>query len=159
MPRTFPLTIINAINNLDTDRQFLVLLEVSHEGNEPVRLVNDTDDLVYQNNTYVGFPFAINLPSDSEEIVPRFQVVVQNATRPLVAEVRRTAGTAARPTVNVHIISLGPTQELLVSWENFEMVNVRYTVDVMEFELVLETFLNEPFPAESFTPNNFPAIF
>ena len=65
----------------------LVLLQIDHASiSPPLRLVNDTSNVVSNGNTYVGLPFAVTLPTDQAREVPRAQLQMDNVGRDITAE-------------------------------------------------------------------------
>lgn len=66
------------------DEPFLVLLEITHPDlSVPVRVVNDTVNITARGNEYVACPFALILPDDVAEQVPKAQLRVDNIGREL----------------------------------------------------------------------------
>jgi len=161
MARTLPVSVVEAVNAQTTGSAFLSLLTIEHPDWDTVRLVNDITDLTFDSNTYTAFPFAISLPPDTEELQPRMRVAVQNAERTLVDEMRAIAGNRTRATATLEVVESDSsgTVTSVATWSQFELVNVQYNVDVLTFDLVIETFISEGFPKDSFAPSTFPGVF
>lgn len=65
----------------------LMLLEITHPNfAEPVRLVNDTRDLVALGFNWIALPFAITLPNDTSKESPRARLQMDNVGRDLSAD-------------------------------------------------------------------------
>ncbi len=84
-----------AMMQQETGEVPLVLLTITHPTlPEPIRLVNDattesgSTNLVRGGNTYVAYPFDIQLPSDVENEAPRARLTVSNVSREIVAFAR-----------------------------------------------------------------------
>lgn len=66
------------------DEPFLVLLEITHvDLAVPVRVVNDTIDIVIQGNNFIACPFRVRLPDDVDQQVPSATLEVDNVGREL----------------------------------------------------------------------------
>lgn len=88
-----PPEIFRAANRLDQDSPWLVLLKVQIEGESPMYLVNNTEDIVYQGNTHIAFAFTIDRPKESSKgEIPTVQLAVANATKTLQFYVERYNG-------------------------------------------------------------------
>lgn len=159
MARTVPSAVVSAINAQTTSSVFLVLMDIVHPSFTTVRIVNNTDNITSNGNTYTAFPFNVILPPDTEEFQPKLQVGVVNVTRLLIDEVRTIAGSDQRATATITVIEASDPDTALATYSNFEVVNLRYDANEMSFDLIIDTFLTEPFPAGSFTPSTFPGLF
>ena len=159
MARTVPSAVVSAINAQTTSSVFLVLMDIVHPSFTTVRIVNNTEDITSNGNTYTAFPFNVVLPPDTEEFQPKLQVGVVNVTRLLIDEVRTIAGSDQRAKATITVIEASDPDTALATYSNFEVVNLRYDANEMSFDLIIDTFLTEPFPAGSFTPSTFPGLF
>ena len=66
---------------------FLWLLTISGGGlPEPIRLVNDTRNLVSNGNTFLALPFEVVPPKNTAKEVPRAQLRIDNIGRELLAQ-------------------------------------------------------------------------
>lgn len=52
---------------------------------EPIRLVDDTRNLVSNGETFIGLPFEMVLPKEAAKEVPRVQLRIDNVGRELIA--------------------------------------------------------------------------
>lgn len=78
MPRVLSPTFRRNIEEPRNDELLVVLLEITHEQiAQPIRVANDVVDYKYEDNTYVGFPFELEVLSDTEQ-TPRAQLRIQN---------------------------------------------------------------------------------
>jgi len=159
MARTLPTTIVQAFNAQTTSILPLVLLTVTHSSFTAVRVVNNTQDVVSNSNTFTAFPFTIVLPADTEELEPVFRVTITNVTRLLIEELRTIAGSRERALVTIHLVEYDDPDTVLIEWSDFEMADISYNATTMAFALTIESFLTEPFPALSFTPSTTPGVF
>lgn len=66
------------------DEPFLVLLEITHPDlTEPVRVVQDSQDLTFEGNTYIACPFDVVLPDDVAGQLPQAKLQIDNIGREL----------------------------------------------------------------------------
>lgn len=159
MARTMPTVIVEALNASSTSEAFLVLLEISHSLFTTQRVVNNTEDITSNGNVYTRFPFQMIAPPDSDEFRPRIQVVAFDAVGELVTDMRTIAGGRERASCTVTIIAASDPDTALAQWADFEVVGVEYNAEALRFELVVESFLSEPYPADTMNPANFPGLF
>jgi|GEM_PF-1949239 len=80
MPRTISASFRNAAESQYEDEVDLAFLTISHELlADPIRVVWDAKDFVWNGNTYIGFPFDLVLLSDDDNSPPRAaQIQFQN---------------------------------------------------------------------------------
>lgn len=105
---------LTALQRVDDPFGTLHLLEITGDGiPAPVRLVNDTRNVVHLGNTYVGIRFALILPKQADREIPRAQIRVDNVGRELVEDLE----------------ALPPGAEL---WATIKVVH-RKTPDVVDF--------------------------
>ena len=159
MARSLPTSVVEALNSQTTDNVFLVLMSISHSSFDTVYIVNNTEAITSNGVEYVAFPFSVVLPPDTEEFQPKLRVTAINVTRLFIDEVRSLAGANLRAKATVTVIEASDPDTVLAQWSNFEVVNASYNAQEMTFDLIIETFLTEPFPSGSFTPSDFPGIF
>lgn len=141
----------------ETKEVFLFLLTLSHDSmDEPIRIVNDQNDLISGGYTYVMFPFEIVLPSQQEDQAPMAQIKIDNVDRRIVRAVRSIDG-PIDAMLQIVLASQPDTVEWL--YEGFQLRSVSYDAIYVEGELRLEEILVEPFPKDLFTPGSFPGLF
>lgn len=88
-----PPTVLREVNTLDADSPWLILLDINISGEEPIRLVNNNEDVTYQGNVYIAFGFTITMPTQSSKgEIPSVQLSVANSTRTLQTYVEQYSG-------------------------------------------------------------------
>lgn len=144
----------------ETGDIFLPLLTITHADlAAPIRVVADTIDMTYGANTYVGLPFELSLPPDTEDRVPEVSLTVDNVDQQIVQAVRTIT---SPPTVTLEIVrkdnggvitsELGPM--------NFRMNSSNYDALKVSATLGYESdFLNEPATIHRFDPVTAPGVF
>jgi len=104
----------SAVQRVSDPQGLLTLLTLTGGGiPAPVRLVNDTRELVSAGQTYLPLPFEVVLPKEAAKEVPRAQLRMDNIGRELVAELE----------------ALDPGAELMATIS----IVYRATPDVVEF--------------------------
>lgn len=159
MARTIPTSVIEAVNAQTTDKAFLFLLEVTHSTFDTIRVVNNTEIITSGGNAYLPFPFSVILPPDSDEFQPILRINIVNVSRLLVTELRSIAGSREKIKCTIKVIDGSAPDVSLATWSEFEVANVSDNADTMTFDLVIENFLSEPFPGDSFAPSTFRGVF
>ena len=157
MSRSISATAKAAAFAQQTDQVYIVLLTIDQEDlDAPIRLANNYTDIVSGGETYTGFPFAIELPTDQDEQIPAARLTIDNVDRAIVNAVR-TMTTGAVVTVSVVLAASPNTVEI----GPFVMTlrNVSWNATTVSGTLQSEDLLNEPFPGEFMTPNTFPGLF
>lgn len=141
----------------DTVDVWLVLIEIDHETlAEPVRVVNNTENITSNGDLYVAYPFEITLPDSREDAPPRARLSIDNVTRE-IAEVIRSITSA--PSVTISIVRAADPDTIEASWPFYKMRGVRWDSGKVSGDLVVEDFTSEPYPAGIFSPAGFPALF
>lgn len=81
-------TVFRANRQRVTDTSgLLVMLEITHpQFSAPFRLVNDTQGWASQGVQYVGYPFELQLPNDSQGETPQAQLTIDNLGGEMLAE-------------------------------------------------------------------------
>ena len=141
----------------ETEEVFIVLLTIAHaEMEEPFRLSSDAVDTVSRGNTYYAFPFGLQLPDDSDEGPPKAKITVDNIDRNIVAAIRSIS---TWPSVTLEVVLASDPDVVEASFEDFQMREITYNSLVVEGTLSMEALLQEPYPAGTFNPSQFPGLF
>lgn len=136
------------------DDVWLELITIDHEDlSSPIRLVGNSEDIVSNGNTFTacGFP-PVPLPSDGQDVA----LVVENVSQTVLAAVRSIV-TPIDITLEVVLASdpdyveAGPFQ--------FQSRKFVFNARSIEFSLMFEPLLAEPFPAFNYTPIDYPGLF
>jgi hypothetical protein len=159
MARTLPTTVVNALFAQQTSQAYLVLLQASHSAFTTVRIVNNTEGVTSNSNLYAGFPFAVILPPDKEDLTYQARIVIYDAEREIIDNLRLVAGLRERIKIRLAVVSTADYDDELQTISGLEVVNVGYTAGALTVECSIDNFLTEGFPRDSFTPGNFPGLF
>ena len=157
MSRNTSLTFREAVYGSETGEAFLILLELTNPGlSQPIRVTSNSVDTVHNGDTYVAFPFEIELPDDTDEGPPTAQLRIDNVSREIVQAIR-TVQTAVD--VDIKIVLGSDPDTVEAEFADFQLRDVKYDALVVEGSLNIETFAQEPFPAGKFDPARFPGLF
>lgn len=160
MARTLPSTLIAGMFAPQADVLVLALIEIAHPAVTTVRIVNNTEAVTSQGDAFDPFPFSVVLPPEGDGAVPAIRVTISNVTPEITALARSVAGsTAGLATASLHIIDHADPDARLVSYEGFAVRNLTYTAEAVAFDMTIESFVSEPYPAMTFTPGRFPGLF
>lgn len=158
MPRNVSQAALQGILAEETGEVFLATLKITHpDMATPIRVVHDKQDLVRADGTYIAFPFKLNLPTDSEDNIPKVSISIGNVDRQIIQSLR-TLETPPNITLEVVLASSPNTVE--VGPFDFELKRIQYDAFTITGELGYEEdFLDEPFPKDSFNPNTARGMF
>ncbi len=158
MPRTTSLSFRQAVNAQDTSEVILILLELDQtDFPAPVRVVNNTQDIVSNGQTYIAFPFVLELPDDIEENLPEAILSIDNIDPSILIPSIRGATGPINAIINIVMASDPDTIE--AGPFNFTIRRVDYTDKLISATLEPEAILSEPFPSGVFDPIGFPGLF
>ena len=83
-------THIQSVSRADPE---LILLEITHQDlAQPIRVVNDTQDLTSGGYLFVAAPFQFTLPDEREGQAPRAQLIFSNVGREMMAWLESSNG-------------------------------------------------------------------
>ncbi len=141
----------------ETGEAFLVLLTISHDDlAQPIRVVNNQENITSNGNLFVAFPFEIELPGSGGNSLPEVTLRIDNVDRQIVQAIRSISGA---PTVTLEVIMASTPDVIEAGPYEFTLRNATYDALAVEGRLQFKDILNEPYPADSFTPSGFPGLF
>lgn len=156
MPRTLSNTALGSMHSQSTSEVWLVLLTISHPTLAvPIRLVNNNEDVVSRGNTFIAFPFEIELPGEDPEQPPKAMLRIDNVDRRVVQTIRSIT---APPTITLEVILASAPNNVEVSFTNMTLRNAQFDVSTVSGELTFDSIYTEPVTL-TMTPNRFPAMF
>jgi hypothetical protein len=146
-----------AVNAQETNEVFLLLLTLDHEDlAEPIRVVNNTEDIVSRGMTFVAYPFEIALPDEDPESVARVTLRIDNVDREIVRSLRALQ---APLSVSLEVVLASSPDVVEAGPFNLTLVAAEYDALTITGELAFEDVLNEPFPGHSYVPSEYPGLF
>ena len=165
--RTISLTMRRALAVQDSGEVAIVLLTISHPmlptpirvSSDPTRKFSDTPltyGTISRGLQYTFLPFSVSLPDDVGERAPAAQIQIENVTRSLVELIRSVS---TRATVRLDLVLASSPDTVEVAFPQFDLGSASYNADTVTLELAMDSMTSEPYPAGTFDPASFPALF
>lgn len=158
MSRTISATALQAVLAQETDEIVLVTLKIDHSSlASPLLFVNDKQDLIRSDGTYVAFPFEVKFPEDTQDNTPKVNIVIDNVDQQVITALRQIS---SRPTITINIVLKSSPDTPEIGPLSMELKSVDY--DALQISGNIgyeEDFLNEPFPSLEFTPKTAAGMF
>lgn len=149
------------------DEVNLIFLTITHSLITPIYVVNDTTDFSLGVNTYIGFPFDIEILSDDES-PPTARLTIQNVD-PRIGDSIRSLMTPPTLTISLYSsddwnLNLTPripigTPTVIYSAGPLFLINVSVDVLAITGQIVGWDYQQRVWPAERATQANFPGLF
>jgi hypothetical protein len=140
-----------------TGQTLLTLLTISHADLvAPIRVVNNSQDIVSRGETYQWMPFEIQIPGDSGESIPRATIAIYDPSRAIASAVRNLP---SAPTVTLEVIVAAAPDTVEAGPFAMTLKNVSWDELSLTAELSYEGILNEPYPGDTFTPAEYAGLF
>ncbi len=147
----------SALMAQETGEAFIVLIKIDHPNlSAPIRVSSDGVNTSSNGETFIAFPFELELPISDPDQPPRARITIDNVDRSIVTAIR-SINTEA--TVDIDVVLGSDPDTLEVSFTGFKLVNVDYDALVVAGDLSFEDFFSEPFPSRVFSPADFPGGF
>lgn len=136
----------------------LLLLEINHAAlPQPVRVVQDNQDITCNGNLYVACPFRCELPDDFEAQLPRARLAIDNIGRELMYWIETSAGGAGSTVTFRQVMRSRPDQ---VEWSiTMSLYNVVATYKEVSGDLGFDNLFGRPAIQMSYTPAKAPGVF
>ena len=147
----------SALMAQETSEAFIVLIKIDHSNlSAPIRVSSDGVNTTSNGETFIAFPFELELPISDPDQPPRARITIDNVDRSIVTAIRSISSEA---TVDIDVVLGSDPDTLEVSFTGFKLVNVDYDALVVAGDLSFEDFFSEPFPSRVFSPADFPGGF
>lgn len=136
----------------------LILVEINHDDLvDPIRVVNDMQDVTSNGNLYIAYPFNCTLPDDYENQLPKAKIVIDNVGRELMYWIETSGGGQDSTCTFKQILRSNPD---LVEWEvTMSLFNVQVTMQSVSAELGFENLFNKPAISRRYQPSTAPGLF
>ena len=136
----------------------LVLLEITHPGlTQPARVVNDTQDIVSNGNTFIACAFKCLMPDDFENRLPKAQISIDNVGKELMQWVESSAGGNGAMVRFMQVMRSRPN---LIEWEiSMSLTNVKANFNSVMGDLGYENVFTRPAISLRYDPFTSPGIF
>lgn len=134
------------------------LLEITHpQLSQPIRVVNDNQDLVSQGNTYTAFAFRISLPDDISKQMPSVPLMIDNIGREMTQWLEASSGGKGAQVTIKQVMRNAP--DVIEMSYTFTLLHVAQNMLTITGQLGYENLLNQPCLTATYTPDTAPAIF
>lgn len=156
MSRTPSAAALKAMFARNSGDAWIALVRISHPSMAvPICLANNPQDVASGGETYVKCHFEVALPEDSES-VPRVRLRIVNVAREQTEWIRSIRG---EPEVQVFWVLASQPDTVDVGPYVFQLKSVTWDALFIEGELGVESFLHEPVPGWTITPDTFPGMY
>lgn len=134
------------------------LLEITHADLvTPIRIVDDTDDLVHQGDTFTAYAFDIVIPDDTAGKLSRARLVIDNIGRELTQWLEASAGGQGAQARIIQVLRSAPD---VVEWEmTLDFSNLAIDLLKCTWELGYEDLLGQQAIALTYRPDTAPGLF
>lgn len=154
---TVSATLVAAAFAQDTGEAVLELLTIEHADlAAAIRVVNNTESVTSNGNTFTPYPFRVTLPDDKGDSAPRGRIEIDNVSREIAQAIRNIS---SAPDITISLILASDPDTIERSFTSFKMRNVKWDTSKVSGDLTIEDFTSEPYPAGEFVPSKWPGIF
>lgn len=156
---------LEAIFAPQTDKAFYILLTIDPdtEGYEPVRVynANETENgepriITHKGNQFVAYPFTINLPGEGEDVSTELTLSISNVDRTITETIRQLHKPMK---VTLEVVMSDDVEVTEAGPWNMKLVNVTGTALTIDAKIIIDRFMDEPFPKGKMDATIFPAMF
>jgi len=157
MPRSVSLPALQAMLAQHTSAVFLELLTIDHADlASPIRIVNNTESVVSDANTFDPFPFKVTLPQDVEDSEPVARLTISNVDQSIITALRTVT---SAPTFTLAVVLSDSPSTKEYGPIDLELRDYQVTKDTISLNLAMTNLSQEPYPYLNFDPVNFPGLF
>lgn len=136
---------------------FLTLLTITHPDiPTPIRLVNNTEDIVSNSLTFSAFPFKIVLPVDDGEKAREVALELDNVSLELIDTIRSISDPLE---VKLEMILASIPDDIQLSLEELKIGNLSYDAYKITGRLYQDDFLTAGMTSEIYSPQLYPGLF
>ena len=157
MARSISASALAKMQELSSDAAFLVLLTIDEEQlDEPIRVVNNTENIESRGDTYYAFPFGVKMPTTGGESLPTIRLTIDGVDQSIIQAIQLAKG---RPEVTMEIIESTAPDDVEVGPMIFSLESVEAGAISVSGELTFEDAVNATYPAHRFDPATAPGLF
>lgn len=158
MAKDYSRSLLEKMNATSADEVPLLLLEITHlDLSQPIRVVNDNQNLESNGDLFVAMAFRAALPDDMENQMPRAQLAVDNIGRELTDWLDQSGGGEGAQVRMMQVLRSAPD---VIEWEvTLDLSNVRMNMLEVTGELGFEDLLNKPGIPMTYRPDTAPGLY
>jgi len=140
----------------ESNDPFLMLVQISHPSITTIRLVNNTQDVISNGETFMAFPLKIVLPPDDSEKSRTVRLEIDNASLEFIDELRSIT-TALDVTIQMVLASTPNTVQ--VELTELKLRGITYDKNTISGTLVIDNFLKQELASEKYTSTKYRGLF
>lgn len=154
--RTLSQVAVESANAQQTGEVWLCLMTITHPSlPQPIRVVNNNEDITSRGNLFQNFPFEIELPGEDPDSPPRARLRIDSTDRTIVNAIRTIS---SPPVITLEVILASQPNTVEIAFDGLTLREVTYDVRSVSGELVFESIFTEPITTQM-TPSRFPGMF
>ena len=139
-----------------TDEAHIVLLTFTHPNlAQPIRVTNNTQDVVIGANTFIAFPFTLTPPTDGDG-VGKAGISIANADRRIGEALEALLDPAD---VMIQLVLASSPSTIEFEWKSLNLIDVSWDGQFMQGTLSHDQFSREQYPYIRVTMGRFPSVF
>lgn len=156
--RSYSPEFVSTISRIAPEEMPIIALEIDHPDlPDPIRVVNDNQDLTSQGKLFKAVSFKIVLPEDLESQAPKATLSVSNVGEELMHWIESSAGGKG---ATVRIIELMRSRPDLIEYETtMGLSNVTADMKEVSSPLGYENLLSKPSIGVYYRPDTHPGVF
>lgn len=138
---------------------WLILVTIDHENlPAPVRVVNDSQNVISRGNEWLAYAFDLTLADDSLESQPQISFTLDNVDRFLTDQLRAITSPAS---FTLEVIRSGDPDVVEMSIEDLILRRVEWDAATINGSIELEDVFSAAFPSAGGTinPRQYPGLF
>jgi hypothetical protein len=135
---------------------WLFLLTIEAKDKPPLYLVNNNEIFVSNGVEYQPFPFALKLPDDTGERLPRITLAISNISNEIIEAIRSQS---TPPTLTIELVSSAYPDIVEKRLDFLTLRNVSYDATTITADLEVINVMSSGFPSEVYDPVHYPALF
>ncbi len=118
--------------------------------------VNNNEQVVSRGVTYEPFPFALVLPEDTGDRLPKVTITISNISGEIIQAIRAQS---TAPDMKVEMVSSAYPDIVEKTLDFLQLRSVNYDAITITGQLEVVNVLTKGFPSESYDPVHFPGLF
>ena len=170
MPRPISRRALQSFSSEESELIKVFLLTLTHRtlptpiyiSSDPtVKLYDDFKNVIYGTVSngiqYLYAGFQCSLLSDEQGSVPQAQITIPNAHRSIIEGIEKMGSGAVG--ANIKLVFADTPNTIEFEIDNLSITKITYDDNTITGILSRDLFYNEPWPARSFTPHEYPFLF
>lgn len=146
---------IRALLGLEPDSVVLALLTIEHPSIQPIRVVNNNENVVSGGNTFIAYPFNINLPPDAED-PGAAELQIANVDRSIIEALEAITDP---PICTVQIILASTPNVIEYEWGNLVLRTATADDLTVTAQIGHPPIDNMPYPPMRVTQRDFEGLY